>query len=141
MGLLKLANTGTKKIYSEDGEDWIEVRETMSKRELNFIQTHLPPGLIDLQNEETRNDAKAAAILVIHTSPEFAAILFEALVVGWSLPVPATINNYLSLESKAASWIDNELMSHYVGSQTTKDELGKPTTSPKGSRKGTPVTV
>lgn len=124
MGFLRIADTtSTKRIEHESG-DYIEVRANLSKRELNSILSALP---LDIANEK----------MTFASSIGASEALFSALVVGWSLPVPADLENYLSLEGEAATWIDTSIMEHFSSLQMTKDESGNASNSAKGSRKGT----
>jgi hypothetical protein len=144
MGFLKVADRETKRFEhkAKDGsvDAWIEVRARMSKAEENIVQSQLPAEMMELQDVDVANDKKAAAIVMAHITPQLSAIIFEALVTSWSLEIPATKANYLSLEPEPAAWIDGIIIEHYNNSKTSQDELGKPSTSPKGSRKGTPAT-
>jgi len=124
MGLLRIADTtATKRITHESG-DWVEVRANLSKRELNSILSALP---LDIASEKVTFAASIGA----------SEALFNALVVGWSLDVPADIENYLALEGDAATWIDTVVMEHFSSLQMSKDESGNASNSAKGSRKGT----
>lgn len=131
MGFLELVNTTeTKRIEHESG-DWIEVRAQVSKREVNAIARRLPANAYS-----ENDDGSWTADVAIGT----AEALFGAMVTGWSLDVPATVENYLALKGEAASWIDTKLFEHFFAVQMGGDEAKKPSTSPSGQRKDTDKT-
>jgi hypothetical protein len=128
MGFLELVNTTETKRFEHESGDWIEVKANVSKREVNAIAKRLPTSAY-AENE----DGSWTAEVAVGT----AEALFGALVVGWSLPVPATVENYLALKGEPAAWIDQQLFQHFFNVQLTGDEAKKPSTSPRGQRKDT----
>lgn len=128
MGLLRLVDTNaTTRINSDDG-DWIEVRANLSKREVDTILASMPESLV---RSATRPDGSEYTF-DFGDSSAMARSLFGALMVGWSLDAPCTVENYLSLSSDAGSWIDAQLFTHFNSLQMNKSESGKVTSSPEG---------
>jgi hypothetical protein len=99
MGILRLASTDTKRVDLGDG-DYLELRSDLSKRDFNGILKGLPA---DYDTEKGFTPGQA---------DDFTMSLFATLVVGWSLDVPPTVENYLALERSAASAVDEALMAH-----------------------------
>jgi hypothetical protein len=97
MGILRLASTDTKRVDLGDG-DYLEVRSDLSKRDFNGILKGLPA---DYDTDKGFSPGQA---------DDFTIALFQTLVVGWSLDVPASVDNYLSLERSAATAVDEALM-------------------------------
>lgn len=124
MGILRLAQTATKRIELSDG-DWIEVRTDISKRDFNRLIAFLP----------TRTVSEDSGLLPAEAT-EFQKGLFEALAVAWSAPFPATLDNYESLSNEGAQEIDRALADHFGSLTPTRAEGNGPTTSRGNSRKG-----
>lgn len=131
MGFLKLADQTTVKRYThDDGESWIEVREFLTKAEMNYLLRMTPDSMIEA------DESKKVAILKDSTG--MAEHLFKVMVVAWSVEgAEPTVDNYLALDPDAGSWIDGVLYGHLNSMTLSKDEQGKPSTSPRASRKGT----
>lgn len=110
MSILRKASTGTVKIMLDD-TDHIEVREEISKRDFNRFVGFMP----------AREMAEGATLTVAEAT-ELQKGLFEALVVGWSLPVPPTIEEYLALSSDAAAAVDEAVANHFKALSPSKEE-------------------
>lgn len=149
MGFLRIADTASVKRYPhyaepEEGapedappveDGYIECRAAVDKRAMNAVMAGLPDEMIERQmrDEKLGDDA----VFLVKNSPAVVQGLFSALVTGWSLSEPPTLANYLALDPEAAAWIDGVLYGHWNSIQVGKDESGKPSTSPRGLRKGT----
>lgn len=134
MGLLQLVDTAETKDVSNSEGDTITLRANIAKRELNNIFKKMPTSAF------SRDEADPDSY-TIEMAVGTSEALFSALVLGWSLDAPATIENYLALKGPGAAWIDSVLFEHFAKQQMDKDERPKPSTSPKGSRKDTQETV
>lgn len=133
MGFLKLADRTATKRYTHDDGDWIELREHLTKAEMNYLLRNTPDSMIEA--DETQK------IAVLKAAPEMAETLFTVMIAAWSLEVEPTVENYRSLEPDAGNWIDGVLFGHLNTMNLTKEEQGKPTTSPRVSRKATRATT
>lgn len=118
MGFLRLADLDAVKRIEHESGDWIDVRANLSKRDINRILTTLPQELLNGTGQVTFQAAVGSA-----------EALFAALLVGWSLEVPATVENYLNLDGEPAAWIDQKLFEHFNSLTLSEDERGKPSTS------------
>jgi hypothetical protein len=141
MGLLKFANKEDVTRYpTPDGEDWIELRNTLTKGEMNSLFNSMPSSLVERAMVKTSGDDGeedlAGTVLVFREAPEMSKALFAAYCKGWSLPVPVSLNAYLDLDPAASNWIDETLMAHSQrnDAQMTSAE-GK---QPRRSRRGSP---
>lgn len=132
MGFLKLADQSATKRYTHEQGDWIEVRENLTKAEMNYLLRVTPDSMIEPD--------QSSNIAVLKDAPGMAEHLFKMCVVGWSLDVEPTVENYLALDPQPGAWIDGVLYGHINGMNLTKEEQGKPSTSPRASRKATAET-
>lgn len=110
--------TLTKKYEHESG-DWIELRQNLSKREVNAILRVMPADVVDGSNK-----SKSGSEMVDMLS-SVAETLFTNLVVAWSVDDTPNVDTYLSLPSDAANWIDKILFEHFNGQSLSGDEAGK----------------
>ena len=110
--------TVTKK-YEHDSGDWIELRQNLSKREVNAILRVMPSEAINASQ-----DNKSGADMVDMLS-SVAETLFTNLVVGWSVDDSPNVETYLSLPSDAANWVDKILFEHFNSQSLSGDEAGK----------------
>lgn len=115
---LRLASTEAKRIDLADG-DWVDVRTDLAKRDFNALIRQMPEK--DLTKEA----------LTVSEGLAFQGALFEALVIGWSLDVPATVENYLALAQESTVALDQALADHF-GSMTPSPEEGKGDSTSRG---------
>jgi imidazole glycerol phosphate synthase subunit HisF len=106
------------KRYEHDSGDWIELRQNLSKREVNAILRVMPTDVADSTKEKS-----GAEMVDVLTS--VAETLFTNLVVGWSVDESPKVETYLSLPSDAANWVDKILFEHFNGQSLSGDEAGK----------------
>lgn len=118
MGILRLADINATKRISHDSGDWIEVRANLAKKDINSILLALPQELLNGEGSFTYEAAVGSA-----------EALYKALVTGWSLDEPTTIESYLALTGDAAAWVDTTLYEHFNSLSASDDEKGKPSTS------------
>lgn len=116
MGILRKASVETTRIYlgdEADGEqrDWLDVRTEISKRDFNRFINYLPGRTVSKDDKLTPGEAV-----------ELQKGMFEALVVGWSLSVPATVDEYELLETEGASAVDEALANHFNSLRPNKQE-------------------
>jgi hypothetical protein len=88
MGILKKAVVGTHKIMLDE-TDYIEVKTDLPIGAVEDLMVALP----DIKEGEDPTTAQ---------NLQSSHALFEALVVGWSLPDPATVEEYRLLDADAA---------------------------------------
>jgi hypothetical protein len=122
MGILKFSSRETDRLELGEG-DFIEVRKKLSKRAFNDLLSAMP-------NREVSDEAG----LTLQEGLKFAEALFEALVVGWSAPEDASLENYLELDNDAASLIDTKLIEHF-GTMTPSPEQASKVSTSRGSRR------
>ena len=115
---LRLVSQNTKRIEIGD-EDYIVVKQDISRRDFNRIITTLPQGM-DLERG-----------IDFATANAFAEGLFEVFVTDWSVvgddnvPVPPTVENYQMLSRQAATLIDEAITTHFNAMNPTDDEAVK----------------
>ena len=109
--------TLTKKYEHESG-DWLELRQNLSKREVNAILRVMPADAIN--GVDSKSGAEMVDVLT-----SVAETLFTNLVVGWSVDNSPSVDTYLSLPSEAANWVDKILFEHFNAQSLTGDEQGK----------------
>lgn len=112
MGILRLASTETKRIDLGD-EDFLDVRVDMSKRDYNRLLKRIPTDY-DPDTGMTPGQAD-----------DFTTALFDALVTGWSLKEPATVENYLGLAREAVTAVDTALVEHFNSLTPSQEEVKK----------------
>lgn len=110
MGILRTASTETKRIDLGEG-DYLDVRVEISKRDFNRFIAYLPGRSVGEEERLTPSEAT-----------ELQKGMFEALVVGWSLDTPATIDAYENLASEGATAIDTALAEHFQTLTPSKQE-------------------
>jgi len=110
MGILRTASTATKEILLDE-TDYIRVRADLSKRDFNDLVTHMPQGV-----------EKDGTGLSLADATKFQEYLFGTLVVGWSLDVPATVEEYNNLSADAGQVIDAKLGEHFESLLPTSAE-------------------
>lgn len=96
MGKLRLANTEeTRRYYTEDGEDYLDLRAEITKREATALLKFAPRKEDDLDG-----------------GLRFIEKAFADLIVGWSLDAPATAETYQMLDAAGAQWVDRTVGNH-----------------------------
>jgi len=118
--------TSTKRLTHENGEDWIDVRANLSKKDMDGILRSLPKSLTS-----GAKNPDGSTTFDIGDASDMAYSLYKAVVVGWSLDVPCTFDNYLALDNEPAQWVDAQLYEHFSSLQTSQAEKGKAKTSRK----------
>ena len=115
MSLLRRAATDAIRIpLVEDGSEWIEVREEISKKERNALIKKMP----------ARPDIEKTG-MTPSEGVEFQTDLFEALAVRWSAEMPCNRDEYLGLPPEAADAVDTVLAKHFEAMIPSKEEQGK----------------
>lgn len=110
--------TVTKRYEHESG-DWVDLRQNLSKREVNAILRVMPADAIN----GTAGEKSGAEMVDVLTS--VAETLFTNLVVGWSVDDSPSVETYLSLPSDAAGWVDKILFEHFNAQSLSGEEQGK----------------
>lgn len=101
MGLRLVSKETTRLDIGDDG-DYIDVRQDISRREFNTLLATLPAEGVSDEGSITFDVAS-----------EFSQALFEVFVEGWSLDVPATVDNYNELTRDSAMLIDAAISEHF----------------------------
>jgi hypothetical protein len=114
---LRKVDTTTVKRYSHTSGDWVDLREHLSKREVNAILRVMPSGVTDTDKQSSGDMVDMVA--------KVAETLFTNLVVAWSADENPSVETYLSMTTEAASWIDGVLFEHFNAQSIAKDESGK----------------
>ncbi len=127
MAFLKPVDSNETKRYTHSEGDWLDLRQNLSKREVNAILKVMPVSGIDQEDAQK----------MISTVEGITDTLFKNLVVGWSVNDKPSLEVYYSLSGEAATWIDNTLFEHFNAQSLSKAEEGKPSTSLKGQPKDT----
>ena len=100
MGLRLVSKATTRLDIGDDG-DYIMVRDDISRREFNQLLKTLPTGGVTDDN------------ISFEVASEFSQGLFDVFVEGWSLDVPATVDNYNELTRDSATMIDTAISEHF----------------------------
>jgi hypothetical protein len=126
---LRFAAEGGKRLPL--GEDWIEVRQEISKGTFRAIMQSMP------QKELDTSKGKGQSLrLTQGEAVDYQVALFQSLVIGWSLPAEATVENYLRLDQESGNAVDAALAEHFTQLTPSTDELVKASTSPGKRQKG-----
>jgi hypothetical protein len=112
MGVLKLVSDERKQLDLGEG-DFLEVRNGVSKRQFRTLLDKLPT--------DWGEDSKFTP----GQMDDFSTALFDMIVTGWSLDVPATRENYLELDRSAAAVVDTALIEHFNGLTPSQEERSK----------------
>lgn len=110
MGILRTASTETKRIPLDE-TDYIEVRADISKSDFNNLASNMPANI----------GADGSGIS-LGDATKFQRFLFGALVTGWSLPEPATVEAYDNLSAEAGQAVDEKLAEHFESLLPTSAE-------------------
>lgn len=104
----------TVRVYTPDGENYIELKANVSKKEFNALVLQGP--------RDTEDRAGGLS---------FADKLVDVLVTGWSFDEPWSFKNYQQLNARAANWMSQETIKHFT--EITKADVevleGKDSTS------------
>jgi len=144
MGVLAFADKKEVTRY-QDGDDWIDLRKTLTKGEMNMLFNSMPDNIVRqaVLSEDEREGAEAiGTVVILREAPELSKALFSAYASAWSLKGKCDLEHYLDLSIDAANWVDEQVMEHSqnVDSKVTSEEGKSPGRSPKASPKGTPET-
>lgn len=121
---LRLATAESKRIDLGDA-DYIEVVQDISKRDFNSLIAKMPQ---DVDEDKGLSPVQGTV---------FYEALFAVFVKGWSLDVPATVENYLSLDRESAEKIDEAMTRHFADMTVSAPKDKKPKTSPRSSPQAT----
>ena len=116
---LRLVSRDTKRIAIGE-EDYIEVREDISRREFNQLLSSL-----------TSRGAVDAESIDMETATAFSDALFTAFVVDWSVvgddgkPVDANLENYGLLSREASLLVEQAITKHFQSLTPDNEEATK----------------
>jgi len=114
MGTWRLASKDTDTVNIGDG-NFLELKRELSKRDFRRLIDNLPKGY----------DSDSGLEFTPGSADDFVQVLFTMLVEGWSLDVPATLENYLDLTQDAAREIDAALVEHFNAMTPSEEEKDK----------------
>lgn len=122
MGLLRLANDESTRIYLVDAEgntteDYIEVRKDISKRKFNAIALSMPQIAVNADG--------TPGSVTLAQGVDLQQMLFRELVTGWSLDAPANIEHYLLLSREAGNAVDTAVSEHFSSLTPNREEATK----------------
>ena len=140
MGILKFADKNEVVRYStDDGEDWIDLRASLTKGEMNSLFNSMPDSLVEQAMVKGDDGESLGAVVLIKDAPEMSKALFKAYAKAWSLNEPWTVESYLELDPDAAAWVDEQISTHSNESdkRMSAQEGKSQPTSRKASRKAT----
>ncbi len=107
MGFWKFANEEEKeRFYTEDGEDWVELKKELSKRSMNELLEFAPRS----RNDEDQ-PSNADQLIFIQKYGELVTLGWSAVDTNGN-PLGFSIDEYLSLDSQAAAWLDKTWSTH-----------------------------
>lgn len=116
---LRLVSRNTKRIAIGE-EDFIEVREDISRREFNkLLSTLVSRGAIDAEHID------------METATAFSDALFSAFVVDWSVvdekgkSVECTLENYGMLSRDASVLVEQAITAHFQSLTPDNEEATK----------------
>ena len=112
--LIRLARTEGINLPVGDDGDFVIVREELTKKERNALIKKMP---------DRANIGETG--MTVAEGVEFQNDLFEALVLGWSADMEASVENYLALPPAATDAIDEVLAKHFADMVPSKEEQGK----------------
>lgn len=96
MAFLRFANTEeTKRYETPDGDEYIDLRAEISKKEATSLLKFAPKKEDDLDG-----------------GLRFIEKAFNDLIVAWSLDAPTNVESYQKLDAAAATWIDRTVGNH-----------------------------
>ena len=117
MGILKRADSNTHNILLDE-TDYITVRNSISKKEFNSLAAAMPKSAAE--GDADKIDLAEAM--------EFQRFLFGALVTGWSLDTPPSVEEYDLLDTEAGSAVDTALATYFEALLPTSAEEKSPST-------------
>jgi hypothetical protein len=119
---LRQAKETTNQLDLGDG-DYLVVVDDISKRDFNRLIAAMPQ---DVDEEKGLTPTQGT---------EFQQALFEILVKGWSLDVPADAQEYLRLDMDSGSRVDAALVQYFGTLQPDEKKEESPETSPRSKPK------
>jgi hypothetical protein len=144
MGILAFADKSEVTRY-QDGDDWIDLRKTLTKGEMNSLFNSMPENIVRQAvasevAEEGDEVEEIGMVVILREAPELSKALFSAYATAWSLKGKADLEHYNDLSVEAANWVDEQVMNHSqnVDTKVTSAEGKSPGKSPRASRKATP---
>ena len=113
MGILRKADTEPRQIPLDDEGSYISVTKDVTKGQFNSLIEAMPQ---DMDEDKGLTPAQGTGL---------QTALFRTFVVGWSLDVEPSVEEYLALPRDAAEAIDTKLMEHFSGIQVGEPERKK----------------
>lgn len=126
--MLRLVSKKTKSLDLGDGGR-LDVVEQVSRRDFDTLIQKMPDNL----EAETVSPGQATA---------FTSAIFTMLVRGWNAededgnPVPATVDNYLSLPREISQAVDNALLEYFNSLTPNREEQSKSEGPSAGNSEG-----
>lgn len=117
---LRLVSKKTKRLELVEN-DWVEVRDDLSRRDFNRIIQSLP---VTREGLDTDN-------IDLETATAFAEALFDVFVTDWSVSdedgnkVAATVSNYQMLARDSSQLVDEAITAHFNSFVVTDEDAQK----------------
>lgn len=106
MAFWKFANEDeVERFYTEDGEDWVDLKAELSKKTMNEIISKAPRARDD---EEPSN---AEQLGFIQEYGKLVTVAWSAIDENGN-PIGFSIKTYLELDASAAAWLDKTWSAH-----------------------------
>ena len=106
MGFWKFANEEeVERFYTEDGEDWVDLRKELSKRSMNDLLEYAP------RSKDGEDPSNADQLKFIQKYGEIATVGWSAVDTNGN-PMGFSIKDYLALDAQVASWLDKTWSQH-----------------------------
>lgn len=114
MSILRRANTEPQQIPLDDEGSYISVSKDVTKGQFNSLVEAMPQ---DMDESKGLTPSQGTGL---------QTALFKTFVIGWSLDVEPSVEEYLALPRDAADAIDTVLMSHFSNIQVGEPDRKKP---------------
>lgn len=114
MGILRKSNKAPKRLSLDDEGSYVEVTEDITKKQFNALVEAMPQNIDD---DKGLTPSQGAGL---------QTALFATFVIGWSLDVEPSVDEYLDLPRDAADAVDTVLMEHFAAIQVGEPDRKKP---------------
>lgn len=114
MPILRRANTEPQQIPLDDEGSYISVTKDITKGQFNQLVEAMPQ---DVDDEKGLTPSQGTGL---------QTALFKTFVIGWSLDVEPSVEEYLNLPREAAEAVDTALMAHFSNIQVGEPDRKKP---------------
>jgi len=113
MAILRRADTTPNQIQLDDEGSYISVTKDVTKGQFNSLVESMPQ---DMDEDKGLTPSQGTSL---------QTALFKTFVIGWSLDVEPSVEEYLALPREAADAIDTALMTHFSNIQVGESDRKK----------------